>query len=153
VGLAVFRESLVDLGVGRKAGCLQACLDHAQAAVWKDGAFERRVGLQADDHLVVAVDIAGLVRQQRRRRLRVDGEHAFLPLLLEIGLKLFPHTQGAPRRPDQKRLVTQIGRDVGRDEVAHVDRRAPGSGLERAPTALIPEILRKRSCSLHDILL
>ena len=89
----------MDLRVGLKPGGLQAGLDHAQAAVRKDGALERLVGLQADDDLVVAVDVAGLVRQQRRRGLGVDGENAFLPLVLEIGLELGPDRLGSARGP------------------------------------------------------
>ena len=83
VRLAVFRERLVHLRIGLEAGGLQARLDHAQAAIREDRALERLVGLQADDDLVVAVDVAGLVREQRRWRLRIDGEHALLPLLLK----------------------------------------------------------------------
>ena len=59
VRLAVLGESLVHGGVRLDAGGLQAVLDHAQPAIRHDGAAERLVGLQADDHLVVAVDVAG----------------------------------------------------------------------------------------------
>ena len=68
------------------------------------------IGLQADDDLVVAVDIAGLVRQQRRGRLRIDGQHALLLLLLEIGLQLVPDRLGARGRRRQELFVAVIGR-------------------------------------------
>ena len=48
------------------------------------------VGLQTDNHFIFAIDIAGLVGQHGRRRLRVDGKDALLPFVLEIGLKLMP---------------------------------------------------------------
>ena len=38
--------------------------DHAQAAEWEDRSLERLIGLKADDHLVLAVDISGLMREQ-----------------------------------------------------------------------------------------
>ena len=95
VRLAVLGERFMDLRIGFEACRLQARFDHAQAAVREDRALERLVGLQADDDLVVAVDIAGLVREQCRWSFRVDGKNALLPLLLEIGLQLGPHRLGA----------------------------------------------------------
>ena len=97
----------MDLRIGLEAGGLQTRLDHAQAAEGKDGPLERLVGLQSDDDLVVAIDVAGLVRQQRRGRLRVDGEHAFLSLVLEIGLQLGPDRLGAFGRPGEKFLIAR----------------------------------------------
>ena len=67
VALAVFRERLVDLRIGLESSCLEACLDHAQAAEGKNGPLERFVGLQSDDDFVGAVNIPGVVRQQGRR--------------------------------------------------------------------------------------
>ena len=63
VGLAVFRERFMHLRVGRETGRLQARLDHAQAAIGEYGPLERLVGLQADDRLIVLVDVSRLVRQ------------------------------------------------------------------------------------------
>ena len=90
VRLAIMGERVVDLRIGFETRGLQARLDHAQAAVREDRTLERLIGLQADDDFVVLVDIAGLVREQRGRRLGVDGQNAFLLLLLEIGLQLAP---------------------------------------------------------------
>ena len=64
VRLAIFRERFVDPRVGLEAGRLQARLDHAQPAIRENGALERLIGLQPDDHLVVTIDIPSLVRQQ-----------------------------------------------------------------------------------------
>ncbi len=61
VGLAVLGEGLVHDRVGLETRCLQSSLDHAQPAIGHDGAAERRVGLQPDDHLVVAIDVAGFM--------------------------------------------------------------------------------------------
>ena len=90
----VFGESLVDLRIRWESGRLQTRFDHAQAAVREDCALERLVGLQADDDFIVAVNVTGLVREQCRWIFRIDCKHAFLPLRLKIGLKLFPNRFG-----------------------------------------------------------
>ena len=119
--------------VGGEAGSRQPGLHHAQPAGGEDRALEGLVGLQADDHLVLTVDIAGRVGEHAGGRRRIHVEHALLLLLLEIGLQLRPHRLRARRRADQEGLVAPVGRDVAHDEVAHVDRGAPAAGLEAAP--------------------
>ena len=94
VRFPVFGESLMDLRICWEAGRLQTRFDHAQAAVREDRALERLVGLQADDDFIVAVNVAGLVGEQCRWIFRIDCKHAFLPLRLKIGLKLFPNRFG-----------------------------------------------------------
>ena len=133
VGLAILREGLVDLRIGLEPGRLQARLDHAQAAEREDRALERLVGLQADDDLVVAVDVARLVRQQGRRRLRIDGEHALLraPPGNMAGASPTPPSCAWTGREECSRR--RVRRDVADDEVAHVDRVAPPTRLEIAP--------------------
>ena len=84
----------MDLRIRWEAGRLQTRFDHAQAAVREDRALERLVGLQADDDFIVAVDVAGLVGEQCRWIFGIDCKHAFLPLRLKIGLKLFPNGFG-----------------------------------------------------------
>ena len=95
VRFAVLGEGLMDLGIGLEPRGFQARFHHAQAAVWKDRPLERLVRLQADDDFVVAIDVSGLVRQQGRRILLIDGEHPLLSLLGEIGLQLCPNGLGA----------------------------------------------------------
>jgi hypothetical protein len=60
-------------------------------------ALERRIGLQADDDLPVAVDVAGRVGRDGAGDLR-DVEHALLPLLDEQRLERVPDPLGARRR-------------------------------------------------------
>ena len=59
VGLAVGSEMLFNFGVQRVAVLLQSGFGHAHTAVQVYDALQRSVGLQADDHLVVSVNIAG----------------------------------------------------------------------------------------------
>ena len=125
VGLAVLREGFVNGRVGGESRGLEARLDHAQAAGREDGATERTVGLQADDHLVVAVDPARVVGEQGRRPGRIDVEHALLALLVEIGLQLRPYRLGPLRGTGEERFVAVVRRHVAQDEVANIDRALP----------------------------
>ena len=63
MALAVFRECFPDLRVRLKPSRFQASFDHAQAAERENRALEGLVRLQADDHLVLAIDISGLMRE------------------------------------------------------------------------------------------
>jgi hypothetical protein len=95
VRLAILGKGFVDLGVRLESRGLQACLHHAQAAVREDRPLKWLISLQADDDLVVPVDVAGFMRQQGRGVCSVNGEHAFLSLVGEIGLQLCPYGLGA----------------------------------------------------------
>ena len=59
VGLAVFREDVLDVLVGFLPGLQDGGLHHAPAAVGHHRPFQRGVGLQTDDHIVVLADVAG----------------------------------------------------------------------------------------------
>ncbi len=131
------------LRIGFDARRLEAGLDHPQAAERKNRPLERFVGLQSDDHLVVAVDISRLVRQHRRRRFCINGKHASLPLVLEEGLELGPDCLGALRRPRQEFLIAGVGRDVANYEVADIDGVAPIPRLEVSPAAFVLRAVRK----------
>ena len=51
-------------GIRLESGRLQTRLNHAEAAERKNCPLERLISLQADDHLVVAIDITCLVCQE-----------------------------------------------------------------------------------------
>ena len=59
VGLAVGSEMLFNFGVQLVAVLLQSGFGHAHTAVQVYDALQGSVGLQADDHLIVPVNIAG----------------------------------------------------------------------------------------------
>ena len=151
VRLAIFREGFVDLRVRLEAGGLQSRLDHPQPAIRENGALERLIGLQPDDHLVVAIDIPGLVRQQRRWRLRVHRENTLLLLILEIGLEFRPNRLRPVRRPGEETFVAVIRGYVAHNEIADVDLGQPHSGREVAPAAFVPTRLAKYGRSFHGI--
>ena len=102
VRLAVGREDLLDGRVDLVAVGLERALDHAPAPVGDHGPLERGVGLQADDQLVVLVDVAGCVRRDRARDVRVDVVDAALALGREHRRQLLPDRRGARRRAGQE---------------------------------------------------
>ena len=132
VRLAVLGEGLDDVGIGLVAVGLQRGRDHAEAAVRHDGALERRIGLEPDDDLVVAVDVSGRVRGDGAGNLR-DIEHALLALLDEQIRELLPDALRARGRRGEERLVAVVGRVVRLDEGANVDLSLPESALEALP--------------------
>ena len=127
----------MNLRVRIEPGRLQARLDHAQAAEREDRPFEGLICLQADDDLVIPIDVAGLMRQHGRRSLDINSKYAPLLLVPEIGLELGPNRLGAFRCRRQEFFVARIGRHIADDEVAHIDADAPGSLVEVPPRAMV----------------
>jgi len=133
VGFAVFRERLVHSRIGLEPGGLQAGLDHAQASVREDRPLEWLVCLKTHDDFVFAIDIAGLVRQQRRGSRCIDGKHPLLSFVREIRLQFRPDRFCALRRPREKVLVPFVRRDVPDDEIANIDGSRPIPGPKAFP--------------------
>ena len=132
VGLPVLREGLLHDGVDLEAVGLEPGLDHAEAAVREDRALERRVRLQPDDQLVLAVDVAGIMREDAAGHLR-HVEHAALALHFEELAEAGPEVLGALGRPGEEGRVPSVGRVVALDEVADVDPAGPRARGEAAP--------------------
>ncbi len=149
VGLAVFREGLVHGRIGSEPGGLQACLDHAQAPVRENCPLERLIGLETHDDLVVAIDKARLVRQQRRGSRCIDRKDPFLPFVREIRLQLGPDCLCALRRSRQKFLAPLIGRNVTDDEIPNVDGGGPIARSKAFPAVARVYFLLSSCASLH----
>ena len=135
VRLAILREGLDDVGIGFVAVGLQRAGDQPEAAIRHDGAFERGVGLQPNDDLVVFVDVAGRMGGDRTGSLG-DVEHALLALLDEQRLERFPDLLRARGRRREKAAVTVVRLVILLDEVADVDLVLPESGPKPAPGRL-----------------
>ena len=88
VRFPIFRESLVHSRIRLEARCLQAGLDHAQAAEREDRPLEGLVGLKTYDDFVVAIDIAGLMGQQGRGSFCIDRQHPFFLSSAKYGCSL-----------------------------------------------------------------
>ena len=80
VRFAIFREGFDDARVWFIAVNSKSVHNHAQPAIRHDCALQRRIGLQAHDDFVLAVDIARTVRCDGARNLG-DVEYAFLSFL------------------------------------------------------------------------
>ncbi len=133
VRFAVFREGLVHQRIGFEACRLDAGLDHPQSAVGEDRPLERLVGLKADDDFVVAIDIAGLVGEQRRRSFGINREHALLSLVGEVRLQFCPDGFCALRWAGEKVLIPRVRLDVADDEIPNVDGSGPIAGSKTVP--------------------
>ena len=149
MGLAVFCERFMDPRIGLETRRFQASLDHAQAAEREDRAFERLIGLKADNHLVLAVDVSGFVREQRRGRFRINSEHAFLAFFLEIGLEFLPDRQCPFGGAYEKGFIACVRGNIADDEIAHCDGMTPIASPESSPRMIIVKIIREESSSVH----
>ena len=134
VRLAVLGECLDDVRIGLVAVRLERVGDHPEAAVRHDRALQRRVGLQTDDDLVLAVDVAGRVGGDGAGNLR-DVEHALLPLLDEQLVERLPDLLRARGGGREERFVAVVRLVVLLDEVANVDLLLPETGSESRPGA------------------
>ena len=72
MGFAVFGEGFLHFGIQRAFVDFAGIHHHFQAAVRHNGAFERLIGLQADDGFQIFIDIAGGVGVDAGHDLRVD---------------------------------------------------------------------------------
>ena len=150
VGLAILRERFVDLRIGLEPRRFQPSFDHAKAAEWKYRTLEWLIGLKANDHLIVSIDISCLVRQEARRGNSIHRQHAGFPFLPKIRLQRFPNRFGAVRRTDQKRFIAIVRLDVAHDEIAHIDARTPATRFKGAPTLFVSEIFCKTRSAFHS---
>jgi hypothetical protein len=132
VCFAAAGKRLMHRRVGSKSRRFKPGFHHPEDAGRKDRAFEWLVGLQAIDHLVVPINVAGTVRKNGRGRRSIGIEHAFRSLCGEEWLQLLPDDLGSRGRNNRKGFVACIGRHVAQDEIPPVDRRAPGAVQEPA---------------------
>ena len=107
VRLPVLREGLDDVRVGVVAVGAKRGLDQAEAAVRHDGALQRRVGLEADDDLAIAIDVAGRMGRDRAGDRR-HVEHALAALVDEEILQLAPDAFRAAGRGREERFVARV---------------------------------------------
>ena len=134
VGLAVLGEDLLDFGVDLFASFLNSGLNHAPAAVWHHCTLQRRIGLQADDDVVIIADVTGLESVDIGGGVGVNIEDADLALLGQVVLfERLPDAQGLFGRPGQEGGISFVRGVVALDEVAHVDCFGPMALDETVP--------------------
>ena len=145
VGLVVFREDLVELGIHLIAVRRSGLLRHADATVRHERTLERLVRLEADHLLQILqgiIDVAGPIGGQARDDFRLTVEHAALGALLFLQLlHAAPELVGRLRRPGQEALIAIVRRVVVLDEVPDVHIVRPLRTLETSP----------RNVSIHSV--
>ena len=110
---------------------LGGLLGHPHPAKGIDRPLQRRVRLQADNQLVLLIQVAGLVVEEAGGVVGIDIEHAALvELLLVQALILGIHLLRALRRAHQEGGIALVRRVVGLDKVAHINGLLPCAGLE-----------------------
>ena len=125
--LAVLGPDFRDFLVALEAVAFQTLLNHAQAAVRNDGAFQRSVGLQTDDDFERLINVAGVVRGDAGRDVSGNVEHAAFGVLFflqQIG-HFGPQCRGPGGRAGQEGIVTCVRRVILLDEVADIDFCTP----------------------------
>ena len=127
--------------IGFESRGFDAGLDHPQSAVGENRPLERLVRLKAYNDLIFAIDIAGLVGEQRRRGLSINREHSLLSFVGEVRLQFCPNGLCALRWPREKVLVPRVRLDVPDDEIANVDGIRPTPGPKAVPAISATDFL------------
>src|SRR5690348_7017007 len=152
MGLAILCKSLDDVRVWFVSISLQRIKDHAKAAVRYDGALQWEFGLQADDHFVIAIDIARRVRGYSARNLR-NIQHAFFSLHQEQFVQFVPDLRGPLGYWCKERVVAFVGGVILLDEIAHIDPALPETNVKTFPLDHFFSSDLPRSCGHAKFLL
>ena len=133
VGLVVL-ELLLNLGRNLIAVLLARITDHAHAAERIACTLERLIGLQADDNLVVLVEIARAEGRDGDNGLGVDiTDTALFALLREQCIELLTQRSRACGSRSQKSAVTIIRGVILLDKVADIDLVFPVAAIKVVP--------------------
>ena len=120
VGLAILREALDDMRVGRLSICLQRTHNHSKATVRHNGPLERRLSLKTNDDLIVSIDVARNVRRDRAWNLG-HIENAFLALFNKQVVQSSPYSFCPFRRGRKERFISVVWLIVLLNEITNVD--------------------------------
>ena len=135
VGFAVFGEGFGDLLVQRGFVDAAGIHDHLDAAVGHDGAFQRLIGLQADDDFKVFVDVARGVAVDAGDDVGVDFQRGFgAVFFFDAHHDAVPQFGGSRGGGGEEGAVAFIRRVVLLDEVTHVHAGFPVAGNEIGPS-------------------
>ena len=133
VGLVVL-EFLLDLGGNLVAVLLARITDHTHAAERVARTLERLVGLQADNHLVVLVQIARTECGDIDHGLGVDVAYtALFVLLCQQCVELLTQGSGACGSRCKESTVTVIRGIVLLNKIAYVDLGLPSAAIKAVP--------------------
>ena len=149
VGLVVFGEDLVELGVHFVPVGFRRFFRHFDAAVGHEGPFQRLVGLEAHHLFQILhgfIDVAGAVRRQAGNHFRFAVQHAaFGPFFLLEFLDLSPQFVGGFRRPCQEAFVPVIRGIVVLDEIPDIHIVRPFHAFKTSPCNILIDAVHYRS--------
>ena len=131
--LAVETEMFFNYGIQAAAILFQRLLCGTDASVQIDDAFQRGVGLQADDYFIFFIDITGGKIIDTGDGPCLHADDAFLYLFNNQGMGFFPDLFRALGCGGKKTGVTGIGRVVFLDKIAYIYKMAPFPGAESFP--------------------
>ena len=141
MGFTVFMELLFDIGVEGIAVLFEAGLCHPKTAVQVDNPFERCISLQADDHFVVLVDIAGGKVVNPRNDIGFNINDAFFDLLDDQCVALFPDLCSLFAHTCEEGFIPFIQGIVFLNKTADIDLIHPDARCKALPSGIFQYIL------------
>ena len=134
VGLAVGGEELLHLRIQVIAVILAGLLGHADAAVGHEGALKGLIGLEADDGLLLLIQVAGAMAEDGGNDLGIHVQYAAgLAFLLGELQHFVPQGGGIGGRALQEAVITIVGGVVVHDKVTNIDLGFPTAAFEFFP--------------------
>ena len=134
VGLAVGGEELLHLRIQVIAVILAGLLGHADAAVGHEGALKGLIGLEADDGLLLLIQVTGAMAEDGGNDLGIHIQYAAgLAFLLGELQHFVPQGGGIGGRALQEAVITIVGGVVVHDKVTNIDLGFPTAAFEFFP--------------------
>ena len=143
VSLAILGEDFLDLLVRFQACLEDRGLNHAPPTIGHHRTLQRRVGLQADDHIVIFTDVSGResVHVSRDMGLHVINPPGALYRKV-VALQGLPDVERLVGRSGQEGRISGIRCEIGEDEIADINLLGPESGLEALPRIFAKGVYR-----------
>ena len=134
VGLAMDGEELLDFGIEMIAVILAGLLCHTDPAVGHQGTLEGLIGLEADDGLLLLIQITGAVAENGGNDLGIHiQDAACLALLLGELQHLIPQGGGIGGGALQEAVIAIVRGVVLHDKITHINLGFPATAIKFFP--------------------
>ena len=144
MGLAIFGKDLLDAIAGFLARLTDGGFHHAPAAVWHHGAFERDIGLQAHDNIIIGADITRRKGIDISRGLGIHVIHAVRALFGQVlGFEVVPHAQGFVSGAGEEGCISLIRSVITLNKIADINGGLPWTGSETFPSSILRHCISK----------
>ena len=131
--LAITIERLFQRRIQRIAVGIKTGFNHANTGKRHDGAFERLIGLQTDNQLLILQDITRAIGGDAGADVGADIQYAVGAFLFKQRDQCVPDCVRALGRALQKRGITMIGGDVIKDKSPYINRFLPIPRMKTFP--------------------